>query len=334
MKIRIHTDEDCFDALANEWNDLLARSFFNTVFLTREWQQTIRRAFSDGELRVIEIRDDDDKLIGIAPLSFHQDEEKTVVKFAAHKEISDYLDFIFERGREAECHRAVVDYLKTQKWDVLRFVNLVEHSPTLKSFVEMLNVESWKVDIEFEDVCPIIALPTSFDDYLNSLDGKERRELQRKLRRASEETRVVITNNRATLDKDMDDFLILMRASLPEKSDFMTPQMENFFRACARAMFDAGWLQLSFLEVGDTEPLTRAAAYFNFDYNDEVLVYNSGLDPTKFSFLSPGQVLIGKLIERAISDNRTHFDFLQGNEDYKHKLGGKDVKLYQLSVTR
>jgi CelD/BcsL family acetyltransferase involved in cellulose biosynthesis len=54
----------------------------------------------------------------------------------------------------------------------------------------------------------------------------------------------------------------------------------------------------------------------------------------KFAYLSPGQVLIARLIEKAIADKRISFDFLQGNEDYKYKLGGKDVKLFTLAITR
>ena len=114
------------------------------------------------------------------------------------------------------------------------------------------------------------------------------------------------------------------------KNDFMTPRMEKFFHMSAQAMFDAGYLQLSFLEVNGE----RAATYLNFVHNNQVLVYNSGLDPAKFAYLSPGQVLIARLIEKAILDGHTKFDFLQGNEEYKYKLGGKDLKLYTLGVIR
>jgi len=44
--------------------------------------------------------------------------------------------------------------------------------------------------------------------------------------------------------------------------------------------------------------------------------------------------LIARLIEKAILDGRRVFDFLQGNEEYKYKLGGKDVSLYTLSAKR
>jgi len=36
MKIKTYTDLSGFDALAEEWNDLLKRSAFDTLFLTWE----------------------------------------------------------------------------------------------------------------------------------------------------------------------------------------------------------------------------------------------------------------------------------------------------------
>jgi CelD/BcsL family acetyltransferase involved in cellulose biosynthesis len=95
-------------------------------------------------------------------------------------------------------------------------------------------------------------------------------------------------------------------------------------------MFDAGRLQLAFLEVEGQ----RAAAYLNFVYDNKVLVYNSGLDPARFSYLSPGVVLMARLIERAISEKRSVFDFLQGNEEYKYRLGGKDTRVYLATLSR
>jgi CelD/BcsL family acetyltransferase involved in cellulose biosynthesis len=150
------------------------------------------------------------------------------------------------------------------------------------------------------------------------------------LRRAGDDVQVTSVTDATKLDQEMDDFLRLMVASMPSKAAFMTPRMAAFFHAMARAMFETGWLQLSFLEVRGE----RAATYLDFVYNNSVLVYNSGLDPYKFAQLSPGQVLLGRLIEQAIQEKRRVFDFLQGNEEYKYKLGGKDHNLYTLYISK
>jgi CelD/BcsL family acetyltransferase involved in cellulose biosynthesis len=326
-----------FDTLAGEWNDLLRHSATNTLFLTREWQKTWWRELGDGDLRVITLRGDDGALLGIAPLFFSPGPTSGLdgvdVTFVGCKEVADYLDFIVARGHAAECYQALVDYLGSAgcpAWDHISLCNIPETSPTLSALVDLAHRCGWRTETKFEDVCPIIPLPATFDEYLAMLDGKERRELQRKLRRAGRDAVVTWTTDAAKLDADMDDFIRLMVASMPTKSNFMTPRMERFFHAIAHAMFDAGWLQLSFLEIDER----RAATYLNYVYDDTVLVYNSGLDPQRFAQLSPGQVLLGRLIEQAIGEKRRAFDFLQGNEDYKYKFGGKDLKLYSLYISK
>ena len=124
---------------------------------------------------------------------------------------------------------------------------------------ELAAARGWRFDTALEDVCPLIALPDTFEGWLAMLDGKERRETQRKLRRASEETRVTYTTDGARLDADVEAFIQLMKASTYAKSGFMTARMERYFHAICRAMFDAGRLQLAFLEVeGQRAPPRRA----------------------------------------------------------------------------
>ena len=334
MKVNAYSSPEVFDALGAEWNELLLRSATNVLFLTREWQRTWWRELGDGDLCVVTLRDDAGVLQGIAPLFIYPtDSGRTGMSFVGCKEVSDYLDFVFARDHEETCYQALVDFLASAdspSWQVLSLCNIPETSPTFAQFDRLAQTRGWQVEKRFEDVAPIIKLPGTFDEYLAGLEGKERRELQRKLRRAGNEVHITFATDSGRLEQDMEDFLRLMVASMPTKATFMTPRMRQFFHAIARAMFDAGWLQLSFLDVHGE----RAASYMNFIYGDTVLVYNSGLDPYRYAALSPGQVLLGRLIEQAIGDGHRAFDFLQGNEEYKHKLGGKDLNLYTLTISR
>jgi CelD/BcsL family acetyltransferase involved in cellulose biosynthesis len=45
-------------------------------------------------------------------------------------------------------------------------------------------------------------------------------------------------------------------------------------------------------------------------------------------------VLLARLIQDAISQGRSRFDFLQGDEDYKHRFGGVDTPVYRTLVRR
>ena len=246
MQLKILTTPEAFDTLGDQWNALLQQSATNTLFLTREWQRVWWKHLGDGDLRILTLHDGDasqaGQLIGIAPLFVEQNALGAgQVQFVGCKEVSDYLDFIFLKGRERECYEAVLDYLvgsDAPRWDGISLCNIPETSPTLTGLAEMATARGWKVSQIFEDVCPIIALPDTFEAYLAKLESKERRELQRKMRRADEDTRVTYAEDPASLDADMNDFLRLMRASMVSKNDFMTPRMETFFgrwlRICRR----------------------------------------------------------------------------------------------------
>ena len=151
------------------------------------------------------------------------------------------------------------------------------------------------------------------------------------MRRAEESGRGVrwyVVDDENKLDTESEAFMALM-ANDPDKAAFLTEPMRNQMKISIREAFKAGYLQLAFLEV-DGE---KAAAYLNFDYDNKIWIYNSGLD-RKFLDLSVGWVLLGYLLEWANNHKRTEFDFLRGDEDYKFKFGGQPRHVMRAKVSR
>ncbi|TET49424.1 MAG: GNAT family N-acetyltransferase [Anaerolineales bacterium] len=324
-----------FDVLAGEWNDLLRRSAADTIFLTHEYQRVWWEHLGEGDLALVALRDGRE-LVGIAPLFAACDGSgSTVLRTVGCVEVSDYLDLIAAPDREPEVYQALVDFLESDgapAWDSLDLCNIREDSPTLALLPPLAEARGWSVSVARDEVCPVIQLPSSWDEYLAGLPGKERREIGRKLRRAEGEMEAhwYIVGAEHDLAAEVEDFLGLMAASSPDKAEFLTPRMRGFFRALAAVAHEQGWLQLAFLQVGGT----KVAAYFNFVYNNRVLVYNSGLDWNTFPQLSGGHVLIAYCIRHAIEEGREVFDFLRGSERYKYQFGGQDVEVRRLTVRR
>ncbi len=69
-----------------------------------------------------------------------------------------------------------------------------------------------------------------------------------------------------------------------------------------------------------------------FDYNNTVFLYNNGYDP-QYSFLSVGLISKALCIKASIERGRGKFDFLKGAEEYKYRLGGKEVNLYSCQIS-
>ena len=125
----------------------------------------------------------------------------------------------------------------------------------------------------------------------------------------------------------MQRFFTLLRASSPDKEEFLTPEREKFFLDVARESASRDHFRLDFLEVGGTE----VAACICFDYGGAFLLYNSGYDPS-YSRLSVGLLNKALSIRTAIEEGRKVFNFLKGDERYKYNLGGQDKAVYRLRI--
>jgi len=337
MTLLVHSyhDPSGFEILAEEWNELLHRSAADTIFLALEYQRAWWHHLGEGEVLILAMRDGEE-LVGIAPFVATTDPQgQQTLKFVGCVEVADYLDFIVAQGREETVYTALVDYLASPRapaWDVLDLCNIHQDSPTLKMLPALAEARGWVVSTTRDDVCPIVQLPGTWEEYLQTLDGKQRHEIRRKLRRASGQAalRWYIVGREHDLEAEVEDFLDLMAASSPDKAAFLTPRMRNFFRQLARVTYDAGWLQLAFLEIEGQ----KAAAYLNFIYNNRVLVYNSGLDWQMFPQIGAGIVLTAYCIRHAIEHGREVFDFMQGDERYKYQFGGQDVEVRRLLIRR
>lgn len=336
MRIEYHHQSDGFWALKPEWNELLQRSCCDTLFLTWEWQSTWWKHLGEGDLLLLGFRaDDDGRLVGLAPLFYTRaDDGKVVVHEIGCRDVSDYLDLIIERGQEDAVYQALLDYLagEAPAWDVVDLCNIPEESLTFERLRSQAEARGYQTLVEVEDVCPIIDLPDTWDEYLMMLSKKQRHEVRRKLRKADAEadTRFVIVGPDHDLQAEMQTFIDLHQKSTPEKDQFMDPRMQGFFFDVAQVLQTQGWLQLAFVEMDGV----KSAALLNFDYGGDILVYNSGYDPAQFRQLSPGIIVTARCIETAIALGRKKFDFLRGDEVYKYRFGAQDTEVRRLLIAQ
>jgi CelD/BcsL family acetyltransferase involved in cellulose biosynthesis len=315
----------------------LRRSCFDTIFLTWEWQSTWWQCIgaARGPLYLLTARQDG-RLVGIIPLYRTGAPGASSLQVVGCVEVSDYLDLIVEVGREAEVHRAFVDWLagpEAPEWDCLELCNQPGPSPTHRYLPRLAQDAGWRAEVEHEDVCPIVDLPATWEAYLDLLDKKQRHEVRRKLRRVEREAPDAVirfVTGGDDLAGEVDRFIALHRMSSPDKAAFMTATMQAFFHAIAQVVAGAGWLQLSFLEIAGLP----VATYFCFEYRNQTLIYNSGYNPALYPQLSAGWVLLAQVIAHAIAQGRARLDFLQGNEDYKYRFGGMDTPVCRTVIRK
>jgi CelD/BcsL family acetyltransferase involved in cellulose biosynthesis len=341
MQLDLICTPEALEALSTEWNDLLSCCsashvpFLRHEYLTTWWKTLGGGEWTHGELFVVTARDEDGELAGIAPLFFTENrQEEPALLLIGSIEISDYLDLIVRSRVLPQFLDELFLLLASNQappWKVLDFYNIPDYSPTLANLKDAAGRFGWDYQQEPLQKSPYIPLPGDWETYLAGIDKKQRHEIRRKIRRAEESEEPVrwyFVEDEATLDQEIDDFLNLM-AQDPEKERFLTQVMRSQMRLAVHVAFQAGWLQLSFLEVGGR----KAAGYLNFDYDGHIWVYNSGLN-YDFRDLSPGWVLLGYLLQWANENQRAAFDFMRGDEEYKYRFGAIDRYVYRAMVRR
>lgn len=336
MHLTIYTDSSAFDLLAQEWDELLLRSVKPPFFMRYSFQRTWWQHLGNDELVLITIRNEDNQLVGLAPLYGQTDAAgQRELAFVGCVDLCDYLDLLIDKDYVETVHQALLDCLgspDSPTWDKLYLCSLPHVSITRTQLAEVARSRGWQVELKQQDVCPVIPLAGHWDDYLAGVKKKQRHEIRRKMRKIEQEadTRWYVIDSEEGLAEAMADFIDLHQKSTRDKEDFWSDDLIRFFQAMAVESARAGWLKLYFIQVDGV----KAAAMLCFDYNNEFLLYNSGYDPEQFAHLSPGNVLTSYVIQDAIRLGRQRFDFLRGDEEYKFRFGAEPEPVYDLIISK
>jgi len=325
--MQLSAGTESLDSLRAEWPALLADQRARKVFRHPRWQALWLEQFGAGREPLYVAVREGRALVGLATLL--RDGDK--ISFLGDTNICDYMDFLFLPGREREVVAAILDWLKGEDWQEVEFWGLHADSQTPSLLTSLAAERGLQATLEPEAVCPQLDLPANWEEYLSSLSKKNRHELRRKMRRMAAEAgepRLEALRAPAAVEAGMGEFLRLMTLN-SEKAEFMTPEMDRFFRRMAAAMAEEGLVALYRYEVEGK----LVAATFAFEDEEELLLYNSGFDPA-YSYLSVGLLSKAACLHSAIESGKRRFDFLRGSEPYKYDLGGQDLAVCRCLVKR
>ena len=316
---------ETFESLPSFWRNPEYQLEWGCLFVVPAWLKVWWQTFGTGlEPHLCAIRRNDE-LIGIAPLLF----QGAKARLVGSSDVCDYLDVIVAPGSGRAFFQQLIPHLGQQGISQLDLGAVRADSVIFSDLFAAAKSLNCTVFKKPEDVTMELDLPSTWDEFLKQLTGKERHEIRRKLRRLNEAARVNfrVVESKAEVSEGIDLFLELFKLNRSDKSDFMTAQRASFFRCLAGAMAEAGILKLFFLDL-DEKP---AAAVMCFDYDSTVYLYNNGYD-NQYRPLSVGLLSKVFAIQDSIQRGKNKFDFLKGSEVYKHRLGGQPVQLYRCQV--
>jgi CelD/BcsL family acetyltransferase involved in cellulose biosynthesis len=311
-------------AILKAWNDMSIRLAVGTPFHSPAWQiagWTAGRIL--GRIRFMTV-DRGGELLCVLPLCLNP-------KGGLHSpgaSICDYLDPLMVPEHEPACWRAILAFIAA-KWD-RKLVEFTLHnnreSAACRSILPTLaEGAGFSLEETLVEYAPAIQLPVSWEQYLESLDAHERKELRRKLNKAETKgnARLAKCEDGSLLDK----VLATMEAVGGEKGAAVSGYVRPLLEAIAQSLMREGRLELWTLEI-----LGQPAGYLiQLASSEGPMLYNLGYEPSMKEW-SPGVVAVGMSIRNAISAGVKVFDLLRGREPYKHKLGAVDRPLFKLTL--
>ena len=266
--------------------------------------------------------------------------DATAVFFGASYH-ADYATVLAAPADLAAVAAGLAAYLSDDRpgaWDAIDLRRLRCGDPAAEALAAAFGAreiaEGWTLNLEREDVCPVVSLPdgASMDDYLTTLGKKERHEIRRKVRRAEAAGEIRLDDAADPL-ADLEAFIDLHQKRWGDAGLFpSTPggeQSRVFFRRLFELWGPGGPLRLTFLSIGGR----RIAAGIHLETRDGYLYYNAGVDPEARD-LSPGVVMVHAYVERALAAGKRRMDFLRGDEPYKYEWGAIDEPIQRLLVRR
>ena len=324
MKLKMY---DSFDEVKWDWQNL-ENTVFHYPFQSWWYNNVFAKHFSDEKDIFILGVFDDDKILAIG--AFEKIDH--IVKFLGTKDVSktpglvqditDFGDLLYsEEGREKaeEVWQSLQAYFKEQNL-TLQLDYVRQDSPTY-------SVLSSQTIPHQDETSPFVTLPKTWDEYLLTLEKKQRHELKRKINRLEREAAFHLCKDQ-TIEVDFAEFIRLHKLSDPNKATFMTPEMKKFFWdlvTCEKNDYQIHFCSLFI----DGKQVASVMAFMN---DSHTLLYNSGFDP-KYGYYSVGLLVKAFLLKKSIEQSKKIYDFLRGNERYKYDLGAKDLPLFQLVLS-
>ena len=367
----VHAELRSFDAIPREtWDRLAARNPWATPFSSwafqRSWWDGYGANAHDETLVVCrdDVRAGDGDPIAIVPLMHRHEVEPTDAEthstirhgrplgltpvaptakaiFFGASYHADYATILADPPDMPDVAAAVVGYLEHpagSAWDVVDLRRLRCGDPASDTLAAALGAREiaagWTLNVEREDVCPVVALPEvdDIERFLDTLGKKQRHEIRRKVRRAEATGPIALTDS-ADPVADLEGFVELHQKRWGADGLFPPTPGGEQSRVFVRRLFETfgadDGLGLTFLTVGGR----RIASGIHIETRDALLYYNAGIDPEARE-LSPGVLMIHAYMRRALERGLRRFDFLRGDESYKYEWGAVDEPVQRILVRR
>ena len=330
--MRVVFSDDGRDFQRRGWRELVEADPAGTFFHTPDYLKLYWEEFGERPEHLLLAFAEDDDGTQVGAVAFERID--ATLRFLGGTEVTDYMGPVGLPDRQEAVAKELWAALASRDdWRGADLRGLPEDRPWLGLLADAaagIDLEAEVIDDQ-NGVAPFLALPDTWEAYLEGLPAKLRHEIKRKAKKLEAETGPyrIVTATQENLHALLDRFVELHRMSEGPKGVFMQPGMEIFFRRLGEAFGPAGIFRLTFIEVAGQ----LAAGTIGFEFGGTFSLYNSAFDRT-WGALAPGMVLVGEDIRLAIEDGCGAFDLLKGDYQYKYRFGAVPRAVKRIVVSR
>jgi CelD/BcsL family acetyltransferase involved in cellulose biosynthesis len=323
LKIRLVRDQSGFNALAQPWNSLLARSEMDIIYMTHEWFRMYWELLEKNSEMLIAVLNRDGEPEAIVPLmrikAFWRGVPHTCLTFIANFYSCRVGAITTLPGNVIG---PVLDHLEHEHigFDMLYANFIPEDSKTNLMLKETLAKRGMKYRLLDSWQSPYITLPSSWEEYLTSKNKHFRDSVKRTIKMF--ETGGEYTLRTYTRPEEFTEawgkLLEVSRTTWKYKLGSAIANKginQLFYRTFAKMAVENGWFKMLILEH-KKRPI---AFTYEFPYKDRLFFNKTGFDES-YGRASPGMYILSRSLQDAIGQGKREFDLLGRNEEYKMRF--------------
>ena len=256
---------------------------------------------------------------------------------------ADYTGLICHPDHEEDAIPALARHLRDEmSWERLHLENICASDRRLDLFKSQFPAAEFRTTYRNRTsktdginllVCPTLALPATFDEYLQQrISANTRQKIRRFMRQidAADDLRIV-ESVPATRERDIDVLTQFWQRRWAERKGDQVEVMAQKYHRILEQGLEAGIMHMSLLLDHD-RPVALNASFV--DREKRCMLFYVTARDMAWRRLPAGLVLHAYNIRWAIEQGMQEYHLLRGDEQYKHSLGGTDRSIACVRIER
>ncbi len=320
------------------WESIYEDNTRYTPFQSYVWNASwAKNILSDQSTLFLVVENDENQPIGFAPFCIERKYKALPLKhvFFISDQRADYLDFIIQEGKEQLFFQTLFAYFKDKKdWDQITLGDLRRISPNYSCLLENLWSSFQFLNIENTEICLSIHLPDTWEDFVQSLGSRTRRDVRYDRRYLAKhfDFQFKVFEKPADMEAGFIDLTSVFKSRWEEEKGttrYESESLFNFEYEVCQDFSQKGNYRIFILYLNE-----KPEAVFSGFIKEDVLYGDVFAHNHEFRKYSIGNVLLGYCVEYCIGKNFKIFDLSRGQENYKYKWKGVEsvnqhIKIYR-----